>query len=694
MAFNKLKDLFKKKNVDEELESEDLFEPEIIGKADENARALEEGFEAGLENQEIQELDFSDLLLDDASENNLTISSEEGNDKDYSDMEKAINELMQEDAATDVVDVNYDYINDVSVYDTVRHDKEAVVQDLKEELLEEVNQKNEEELLKEKRIFNIFIIVIFVLVFFIIAASATLGIIVLKNGGISALVGEQKPVNKVISASQTDFTSNSGNYIFLKQEKMLGDKKIKLSKMLADPVATVFYFNTYLDTQKYNFVLTDDNDKFYAMDLYFVENNKAGGEDVGETVVRFQAMNPSAKLLMLSIRDNETGEIAEFNIKFEEKLVMSPVKYLKKPIEVNTDNYNIKITNAILASSGTSIEYLIDNPKESKYKITQGLKSNSNYINFEQGSTNKLKKKEIPEVYTFDDGKKVIGRMDFAPVSNLEDKYYVTLTDIYKKYDVNTKVLASSVSSEGETKTQTIDVDNYRIVFEGLGAFNDKYVFVFHGEDKNAKIDPKNPMSNRVEVLVDAQLVGTTDTGMEVILDGKCTAAQRGTDMIFPVDEKARDFIYGVSRDKLKVEIKSILIKEENIKIPLNYTQFYDSKSSERKTFEESVENAFEARLKYKSERSSVGAITGFSDEVINDTVLMEDYKPTITDSKPHYSAQVISAEITGDKASAVVQDTWIGLNNSVETHFYRKHKIKAERTKIGWIITEDKVIQ
>ena len=236
---------------------------------------------------------------------------------------------------------------------------------------------------------------------------------------------------------------------------------------------------------------------------------------------------------------------------------------------------------------------------------------------------------------------------------------------------------------------------NYKIVIEGLGFFNDQVVLVLHGEDKNIKFQKDKPNANRVEVRLDAQVVATTSAGVEIILDGKCTSAQYGTDMIFPITDSNRDLIYGMGAGNIKLRIASALVKiDDNIKFEFDLKDAKTENDTVKEKACDDIVDAFEKRLAYKSGEKSVESVIGFDEKLKKKGDILAEYAPVKITEKAEYSAQVISSAIENDKAYAVVQEVWKGIDGIKEIHFYRTHKVVAQKGDYFWTIIEDNVIK
>lgn len=703
MIFDKIKNIFGgnklKSNQNLSNENDDL-------KGDNNSddtNAIEEVTETEntvneeIENDNIIE-DNEKIQSDNITEDNETINIEQEpikedikQEADPEDIDAMINQLLEEDSKTELLESNTDFVNDVSVYDTVEKEiNSEAISDEKSEVLTEAEKL-------ENKKYLIFYIAVGALILIIISMCMVLLFQVSKYKKV-LLARAQGTV-----IEQPAYRANNANYIYVSQEAALYKKdingnevediKIKLSKILFDSVATLFYFDSNIDLHRYNIMLVDDRNNMYNMDLSFVQSTKPEDNKNG-TIIRFEPVFHTAKSITLTIFNPETGERVDFHFTMSEPIESTPVKYVTNtPLSEENNKINITIDNAVFSSAGSKLEYTIKYPN-ANYYVVQGSQNDDNSIVLEEGVSNITPTKNYPSVYAFENGKILLGRMDFESISNLNSKIKITFKDLFKKYVINKDIPANELSGSGEDKSYSIDVDNYKIVFEGLGLFEDKYVLVAHAEDKNIKISDKESMNNRVKVEFDAELVAKTSSGMEVVLNGKCTSAQYGTDMIIPINENTKNFIYGVNRDNIKIKVKSILIETQPISKYIELTKVPNENDITRAQAQRDVIEIFEKRLEYKSGTRNFVALSGFSDKILQDKVLFQNYTPQDITEPAQYSAQIISSFIDNNKYYAVVQEVWKGINGIQESHYYCTHKIVATKGEVNWTVIEDTIIK
>ncbi len=708
LILNKLKQIFKGRNDDEnkniaedmikenkEGMNENIVYPEDVGT--ESTETFETDENTGTENIDpdaafVPNLDLSERELQDEEFNLLNAKDDIDSDVPKSekeieevsaDYDQEIERLMAQDAATEIGDVDYDYINDISVYDTLRKEKEETLKEINDEI-NGVEQDEE----KDTSLNLLYVALIGILGVMLIAVI--MFIIIIPSGGNKK---EEKKDPKVIDVSS--YKSNNANYIYLSQKGIIDKKEIELSKILVDSKATLFYFNGKFDIQKYNIILSDNNQNTYSMDLSFIQNRQQDSEEEkNETILHFEPLDRNVKSINLSLYNSSTGSRLDFPFNFDGPIEETPVKYVfDEEAKSNNQDVKVNIDNAIFSSAGSVINYTIQSSGKD-FSIIQDDDNNKDSISLEENATNVKKIKKYPTIFSFDNGNTILGRMDFRSTESLESKIYLTFKNLYKSYTVNRDFSADTINKAGEKDPISFDVGNYKIVLERVVPFNDRIVFVLHGEDKNIKYDANNPNANRVEVRLDVEAISTSASGVEVILDGVIKSAEYGTDVSFMINESNRSLIYSLGAGNLKVRINSVLIKTDDAKAEFNLKKAKTEDDKDRSKACGDVIDAFKGRLAYKSGEKSIESIIGFSDVLIKEGSILSEYSPENLTEKAQYSAQIISSALKGDKFYATVQEVWKGIKGIKEFQFDGTHKIVAQKGEYFWTITEDIVMK
>ena len=376
--------------------------------------------------------------------------------------------------------------------------------------------------------------------------------------------------------------------------------------------------------------MKDHIDNTYGMDLSFIQNmSQSEEEKTKETILRFEPLSLNTKSIKLTLYNTETGEKVDFDFDFDMPIKETKVKYIfDKDVPTSSKDVKIKIDNVEFSSAGSTINYTI-NSLGSGYSIMQLNEKNANTVVLEEDATTIKKMKKYPAMYSFNNDKLILSRMDFNSIEDLNNKVYFSFENLFKAYPINRDVLSTSLTGTNKKENYSFDVGNYKIVIEGLGFFNDQVVLVLHGEDKNIKFQKDKPNANRVEVRLDAQVVATTSAGVEIILDGKCTSAQYGTDMIFPITDSNRDLIYGMGAGNIKLRIASALVKiDDNIKFEFDLKDAKTENDTVKEKACDDIVDAFEKRLAYKSGEKSVESVIGFDEKLKKKGDILAEYAP------------------------------------------------------------------
>lgn len=641
---------------------------------------------------DINEVDsmFQNMGIDKTEEEEKPTGDEQVSENnelsDGIDFDREIEALLQQDASTELKNIDYEYINDISVYDTLRNDKEEILQEISKEI-ENGEEQGEE---KEKQVDKMYLILCGVIGVLLIAIIATVIVVfttIMENSPKKNTSQKENPV-----IEQPAYKANDANFIYVSQKAFLDENEFRLSKVLIDSTATLFYFENNIDIQKYDIFLSDDRDSFYGMDLssFTIDTTNNANESLKGTILSFEPINANARSIKLSVINPSTGEKADFQFKIANGIKSTPVKYVyNKSVTDEKTNVCINIESAVFSSAGSRFEYSIV-PPVGNFSIYQGKDAKSTGVSMREGGSDVAVFRKKPLVTDFDDDNIILGRMDFQPVKDLNSKVEVVFNDLYKKYSVNRDIPIEQI---GGAEGYTVDFENYRLILEGFAYSSDKAVLVLHTEDKNIAVNEQESENiNRIESKIDAELLIASSSGMEVVLKGTSQTAPYGTDMVFYLNDVQKEFISNMQSKNMVLRLNAVLLKTNDLKVDIDLSKIDENKPDIHQDAEESIAKIFEDRLAYKSGEKSIEAIRGFSDELKADSTIFEDYTPKSLEEKANYSAQVISAAIKDDKLYAVVQEVWKG--GKTAEHSFRTHKVVAQMGQFTWSIIKDNVIK
>lgn len=686
MALNFFKDIFdnKKRNNSVE-EKEENLEVEVNSEqnADKEDIKSKESVKENIEEKHIDESHANDEV-DDLILNEFKLTSDTESEEDFTD---ALNKLLEEDSKTELTDVNYEYINDVSVYDTVRNEKEDVIQEIKENEKAKEKKESKKELSNEKTSF-IMIVILIVMVILVIGACGAffVAVNVINQREVS---GDFK--GEVISQNKRSVVA--ANYIYVDNVQPYGEKELKLIKVLVDASATVFYFDGKLDMRNADFSLIDDSGNYYALDLNSIENVYFNDNI---TQVYFEPLKTGVNALKLTVTGINSGNSAVFDCVFNKPVSVPMMAYLKDKamLKEQNEDFSVKVNYLEYSGASSHIEYMIQNNDNEKFDVVQMVKNDGDYIELSEGTGTKLKIWDKPKYDTFDNDRITLGSMNFKPLDNIAGKTEIKFNNLYKRYKVDMNIPAINISQGSDDEKENVyEFDHYKAVFEGLKGYEDAYFLVFHCEDKKLKAKSADDYSNRKEILLDAQLVFNSSNGMQVTLEGTCTAENYGTDMIFPINDITSGIFKNMSREDLSVVIKNIYVKAEDMNIIVKPELLRFKKPYVRNQLEEVIKNAFNLRLDYKTGNVDKENVEGFSADVISDESLMKNYSPVSEAKDVKKSVQITALEYETMNCYAIVMETLKYEQQGKKCYFYRTHKISMKRVGNNWVIDWDKII-
>ncbi|WP_250277417.1 hypothetical protein [[Clostridium] colinum] len=655
----------------------------------------------GENNKDNQELEDIINLLNSSEEEIINLSDNTDTFEGLSQEELDI--LMKQDDEISTDDIDTEVINDVSVYDNKTIDEEKVLEkleDLEEEsLTEEDEQENDEtdnnlddgieeiteeefknlveeskkEKNKNKKIEKSTVIIISLIVFLsaLIVLTIIFFTISIKKAN-SIVIQNQIEKDNLISK----YVPEDKNTVYFDMAQNIDGQTLVLEKMHINELNTTFYFKNKIEPMKYNIVLTDKDNNLYPMDLNFTKD----GNDSQNTILRFGAIDGKIEEFILTFESISTGEKAVFNLNFDTKLETKKVKYINSDISNNFGDYSININYAQFSDSSSRIDYTIEPNEGVSYEIQQGALGETNYLTLKQGETHIQPLSNKPVTAVIDN--KIIGRMDFKNIKENEENIVLNFDNIYKKYTLNKKVSLKDIRAGN----LSYNFDKYKVFIEGMPNFGDTYVLVLHAEDTSINTENRPEDFNHIETKIDTEIIATSNTGVEVIISPtEIRSARYGTDIIFKLDTNQMGILNSLSADNIFINIKSILVNEKSVSIPINLNRAMEREIISHQIVEEQLKEAFASRLTNK--------VTGFSSEVLNNQNLTNEYA-TLPKGKKKNTISIISKNIEKDNLEAIVQEAiQIEEKGNIKV-LYKTHKIKANNVEDKWTINYDEIIK
>ena len=467
------------------------------------------------------------------------------------------------------------------------------------------------------------------------------------------------------------------NTVYVDMAQNIDDETLILEKVHINQSNTTFYFKNKIEPMKYNIILTDANENLYPMDLNFTQDGKTGN-----SILRFDSIVGESKDLKLIFKSIVTGKEALFNLNFDANLSEEKVSYINSKIKNNFGDFNININYAEFGDTSSRIDYIIEPFGEVKYQIQQGILNEKDSVKLKENNKYIEELSNNPVSTSIDN--KIIGRMDFKNIKDKNNNTVLEFNNIYKKYPLNKKVTLNEVKNGN----LVYEFDNYRLYIEGMPRFDNKYVLVLHSEDKTINTENKPPNANRVDTKLDVEIVATGKDGVDVIISPtEIKSEQYGTDIIFDLDESQMNLLNGISPNNININIKSVLLKEEQVNIPINLNRGMERTIISHDIMEGQIAKSFDSRVK------SVNNAKGFSPEVLANESLKKEYM-SLLGKNTKSSINIISKNLDNEYLEAIVQEAIQVKENDDIKVLYKIHKIKANNVNNQWTIYSDEIIK
>lgn len=511
------------------------------------------------------------------------------------------------------------------------------------------------------------LLIIFTIIFFTIAINKVNNLNIQKEIEKDKLASKYNPENK--------------NTIYFDMAKDIDGKTLILEKAHINKLNTTFYFKNKVDLMKYNVVLTDSNENLYPMDLNFTVDNT--NED--NSILRFNTIIGNNKDFRLIFESIATGKKAEFKLKFDINLEEEKIVYLNSKLKNSFNGYNININYAQFSDNSSRIDYTIEPTGEVNHKIYQGRVNKTDYVKLKQDDRYISPIGNKPFITSIDD--KIIGRMDFANIEDKTENVILEFDEIYKKYDLNKKVSLNDIKNGNIS----YEFDKYKLFIEGMPKFDNKYVLVLNAKDTTISTENRPSDYDNIETILDVEISAVNSNGVEIIISPtEIKSAKYGTDIIFELDEYQMGILSSISPNNIYVNVKSALLKEDKVIIPLNLSRGMEREIIPHQIMEEQILNSFKSRLE---NRNSVNNIKGFTSDVLSNDVLMKEYT-SLPNKKLKSDITIISKNIDEEYLEAIIQEVIQIKDGDNIKVIYMTHKIKANSEKNQWSIYSDEIIK
>ncbi len=602
------------------------------------------------------------------------------------ELDRLINEARGEDdeeiAEHQLSNDNHDYLSDIAVFEGDKRISEDVPAEtaVKRKLI--FIPRSPADLVKMLNSLSIKALVITLVVLSLLSG----GLIMFSIANISAMNKKGDTVLYQPSEIKPAEGTNSANYMYIKRSQQLDGNNIVLLKMLSDELATVFYIDSPIDPEKYYISLRDDENNIYTLDKTFQENIL---NETPNTVFRFKPLPQGTKKFSLTIQNMDSGGSVSYNLELGAPIKYLPAKLIGGATPLAGDSKAF-LSGAEFSSSGSTVYFFLSSESEGEsVRLSDQLDENS--ITLNESSRKVMPTKKSPDIFVFENGD-ILGRMDFEPLRNVKSTVNVSFNNLFKTLELNQDIDIAPLFSDTPEAQKTITVGDYNIVLERAGIQGDNLIVVLHAEDTplSARVNQKD--IDRTEVQLDAEIIVSMVDGNAVSINGKCRSIKQGSDMIFSLSGQGSLVRYSPP-EGFTLRIKSAMFKIDEAPIQLDLGVNGGNLPGNISSALKSVTNAFEQRLACKAGQLSISELTGFSGDVLNDSVLMNNYKPIPDLKDSAYSVEVLAYSINQSEMYAVLSETLHGSNEQKEIAFSRTHKIVAFWMEGGWVVVEDNLI-
>lgn len=546
-----------------------------------------------------------------------------------------------------------------------------------------------------------------VILFLFVALVTT--VMVLRSKMLKSKVEED-----IVKITQNDFVANLPSYIYVNQDIVIDGKSVLLKKILVDVESTFLFFDmeeTITNFGEFSLFIVDENNKFYGTksDEVIVSTN--------ETVVPLKRLNEGIEEFTLHIVSVYSGEEVVIPFKSDKELKVPYGKYTNSIVSIKDPDSDIALSllNSVFSPAYSTLNFLLESDEESGYEYILGSENVQEKINLYENGKKVLSIAASDSHTTIDDVETEIIKIEYNPVKNLSSKIEIEIPEIFKSFSID-KVFQTRELFLKEIKDyHTIKVDNYDINLEGMKRYDDKIVLVAHAIDtdyynrtypvvevvksKNIYdpiVEPPEPPvvdktdgADRVEVYLDCTLLVHKEGETPFELTGEIMTSKEGTDILF-TDERLIDT---TSKD-YDVRIDNVRFKQSNYSIQLDLKELDTELEEEISSKIEFVETSMINRLRYKSSELVNSSVKGFSNEILNDSGIMNFYTPTEVLKPARYDVLVTSYIYRNDNFIFIVDEQWHGVTKKGVENYVISHEIRVGEVDGELQIIKDEILE
>lgn len=462
--------------------------------------------------------------------------------------------------------------------------------------------------------------------------------------------GEQGTFN----VSPPPYAFNNASHSLVNLSAPLGDDTIFLSRLLLDEIATVFYFGGALDPERYIFALEDNNGRIYARNL--VLSNTSRDQGISQTVVRFEAMDPTTEGFTISITDLHTNQTSEIELTFDSDAI-APGRYITSSITVDTglSNIDINIDHGSFSAAASSLNFSIVHA-DPRFSLVFSEDTFMPPVSLRHmGAT--VPAMGALQLTNFPQDNIMLAAVDFNPLRTLTGRVEVVFGQIYKRYEMGITMSTDGMFSRNADRARTIHLANHTIHMHGLMQQGDFFVMPLYGVTGVGASES----DTRVPTTMVVHLTGTIHYPQtrHISIPGTVQYDGRGTDVTF--DITGNEAILEIPRNSLYLAFDSIsvLLPEFSVAIDLDELGFVPSEDI----------NAVKSTIE--------SAIT-----------------PNDIAQGTEYASQVRQVHFVGNTAYARVVERFAAAHEGSLQEVVRHHSVRAVMTAGGALDAFESVIE
>lgn len=309
-------------------------------------------------------------------------------------------------------------------------------------------------------------------------------------------------VDSIKISSPNVITSNSSNFIFVREEREAGQNNFTLERIVIDSMNTTFIFNNEINWDNFSVSLVDNLGREYYIHHSFFANTHPN------TLI-FESLRSDALGAVLTITEYETNETATFPLEFVGNIIMTPASHMYLNSTVNISGTDFSVTGGYFTPVKSVIYYTVRGsyiPNIESLFLTHGA-SNLPVIHHE----------------SFNLGALNLGRVEFPALNNLSGTAQVRFPETVIYRPMHTILDVTGLLANTPENEITIETDNGVLILSRMLRRQRDFLMVLEGRDT---------YGNLIETRPNASLVLHTDGG-EVVLEPEIFSGPQGSDIIF-----------------------------------------------------------------------------------------------------------------------------------------------------------------